>query len=89
MSIQLRIDHLVLEGTALTPRDTSRLQAALGAELAELLQEWKLHPGLAQGIAVPNLPVAAMPLPASVSPSNLGRQIARSLAGSLVPEDRS
>lgn len=83
MSIHLHIDRLVIEGTALTSRDGSRLQAALGAELEDLLRSRGLHPELAKGIALPSLQSPSMTLPTSSDPSNLGRQIAQHLAGPL------
>ena len=88
MSLHLHIDRLVLEGTALTPRDAARLQAALGLELEALLRARDLHPGLAQGTALPNLPAAPMVLPAAPDPQAFGRQVARHLAGTLAPEAR-
>jgi hypothetical protein len=88
MSLHLHIDHLVLEGTALMARDGAQLQAALGAELANLLRSGGLHPELAKGIALPSLPTPPMSLPVSPDPASLGRQIARQLAGSLTAQVR-
>lgn len=88
MSLHLHIDRLVLEGTALTPRDGARLQATLGAELARQLQAHALQPELAKGIALPSLPVAAMTLPHAVNASNMGHSIAQQLAGTLTTQAR-
>jgi hypothetical protein len=88
MSLHLHIDRLVLEGTALTPKDGARLQAALRAELAGLLQAHPLQSELAKGIALPLLPATAMPLPASPDPAAMGRQIAQHLASSLTTQAR-
>ena len=88
MSLHLRIDRLVLEGTALTQRDGARLQAALGAELAILLKDSGLQPELAKGIALPSLPLTTLAQPAAAEPSALGRQLARHLAAALTTQAR-
>lgn len=88
MSVHLRIDHLVLEGLSLSPRDGLRLQTSLDAELTKLLQDRGLHPALARGIAVPSLPVTSMAMTTGANLSHLGRQIARNLAGSLTAKAR-
>jgi hypothetical protein len=88
VSLHLHIDRLVLEGTALTPRDAAQLQAILCLELEGLLQARNLHPGLAQGIALPSLPAVPMALPATAGPLAFGRRVARHLAGTLAPEPK-
>jgi len=84
MTLHVRIDRLVLEGTSLSSRDGARVEAALGDALAGLLRERGLHPSLAGGIAVPSLLAPATSLPAAPIP--LGRQIALALAESLSPK---
>jgi hypothetical protein len=86
MSLHLHIDRLVLEGTALTPRDGAALQAALAAELTGLLQSRGLHPELSMGIALPSLPVSTMLVPPVPEASAFGRQLARHLAGPLTAQ---
>jgi hypothetical protein len=86
MTLHVRIDRLVLEGTALSARDGARLEAVLGPALADLLRDRGLHPALAGGLAVPTLPGPAMALPAAPAP--LGRQLALALADTLGAEAR-
>jgi hypothetical protein len=85
MSLHLHIDRLVLEGTALSPRDAARLQAALSAELQTLLQARELHSGLARGTALPTFPAAPLSLPSAPNPQAFGRQLAGHLADTLAP----
>ncbi|HJV48382.1 MAG TPA: hypothetical protein VJ549_03810 [Geothrix sp.] len=83
MNLHLRIDRLVLEGTDLTPRDRARLQAALGSELAALLRSRGLSRELAQGLALPSLPLPVLALRSVPDASGWGLQIAQHLASAL------
>ena len=77
-TVNLRIDHLVLDGTGLETRDGPRLRAAIEAELTRLLGEgaWGGHRLLQV--------VRAEPLaPAAPHPESLGAQIGAAIHASL------
>lgn len=83
MRIELHIERLVLDGLPLTRADGALVQAAVEAELARLLAEGGLGPGLLAGVALPSLRVDAVQLAAGSSPAQIGQQIGRAVFGGL------
>jgi hypothetical protein len=83
METNIHIERLVIEGLTLSPRQRAQLQAALGEELARLLQEGSLAPELAGGAALASLPAPAIALLPDQPPAVVGRQIAGALYASL------
>jgi hypothetical protein len=89
MRVNLRIDHLVLEGVELTPRERARFQQALEVELGRLLG------ASAAGVAAGETPgpthnhalESVRPAPVALAPgwdgASLGRQVARAVYGGL------
>ena len=60
MAVTLRIERLVLDGVALPHRERTRLQAALEAGLAEMIEVGGLSPALLAGGALPSLPAGQL-----------------------------
>lgn len=83
MKLTLHIDRLVLEGLPATRQDGPRIEAAVTAELERLIGSRGISEGLRQGGAVPALRGAEMRLGGETAPRHLGKQIARSVYGSL------
>ena len=79
-SLSLHIERLVLDGVALTPAQGEQLQLAMRQELERLAQR---RMGPRQGGAVPVVAAPALTLSNPLRPARLGRDIARSLYGSL------
>jgi len=82
MNIKLHIERLVLEGLPVGQSQGPLVQAAVEAELSRLLAEGDLAAELAEGGAVPSVPADSIKL-AGGSPSEMGRQIARSVYGGI------
>jgi hypothetical protein len=58
MNVRLHIDRLILDGVPMSAADRPRLQAAVEAELARLIEANGITPALASGIA-PQITLAA------------------------------
>lgn len=83
MNINLHIERLILDGVPVAQSQRPLLQAAIEAELANLLAADGLAPGLRAGGAVPQVRGSSIQLPGQASPSDLGRQIARAVYGGI------
>jgi hypothetical protein len=85
MNVNLHIERLILDGIDVEPAHRPVLQAALEAELARLLAQGGVGPGLAAGGAVPALRGDGFQLSggAGGNPRQLGRQIARAVHGGI------
>ena len=83
-ALSLHIDRVVLEGFALGARDCARLQAALQAELAELLSAQGPGAALLGGAALPGLRAGNLRFDRSHDATRLGRAIAQSLHSRIV-----
>lgn len=86
MTLRVHIERLVLDGFALGAGGGARVGAAVEAELARLLAERGLSPGLAGGGAVASLRGTPLTPDQSGTPSALGRGIARSIHGAVGPD---
>ncbi len=80
MKIELVIDRLVLDGFASHAIDGAQVRAALGAELARLLQA---SPSTLRGSASAFATGAALPVIETAHAHTLGAGVARSLHGVL------
>ena len=80
--ISLHIEHMVIEGVPLSAGQAGKLRAALQQELMRLLQRDGLG-GADQSGAVPMLAAPAIAMSLPFHPVQAGRQIARSIYGSL------
>lgn len=83
MKITLRIERLILDGIELTPADRPAFQQALEAELARLLAEGGVAPGLAGGMAVPAVRAGGFEMSGGGDPVRLGKQVASSVYGGI------
>lgn len=80
-SVDLHVDSLVLTG--FRPEDRHRIGAALQTELARLLGERGVPPGLAGGLDAAVLRAAAVDVPRDTPPAVIGARLARSIFGAL------
>jgi hypothetical protein len=83
MSLHLHIDRLVLDGLPLRAVDRAALQAAVETELARLLSEGGLAPGLVEGGAVPALRGGSLQEGRGDKAAGLGTQIAQAVYGGI------
>jgi hypothetical protein len=81
MKIDLHIEELVLEG--FRPSDRHRIGAAVESELARLLGERGLPPGLAQGADLPRLDGGSFEAKPGARPEAVGRQVAGAVYGGM------
>jgi len=81
MKIDLHIEELVLEG--FRPADRHRIGAAVERELARLLAERGLPPGLAQGVDLPRLDGGSFEAKPGARPETVGRQVAGAVYGGM------
>jgi len=81
MNVELHIEQLVLHGFA--PSDRHRIGAAIQQELARLLVEQGIPPGLAQGKTIGQLDGGAFEMRAGTPPRVIGAQIAQAIYGGL------
>jgi hypothetical protein len=81
VKIDLHIEELVLEG--FRPTDRHRIGAAVESELARLLAERGLPPGLAQGADLPRLDVGSFTAKPGARPEAMGAQVAGAVYGGL------
>jgi hypothetical protein len=79
MSWRVHIEHLVLDGFALSSTDGRRLKAALQRELSSLLAAGNATDRWRASVAVPSAPAGAFDPATGATPSQLGTQIARSV----------
>lgn len=79
MSVRLHIERLILDGLDLRPGDRAQLQAAVETELARLLGEGALAPGLMEGGAVPALRGGPLQMPGKGGAAGLGEGIAQAV----------
>ncbi|MGD8791841.1 MAG: hypothetical protein PVF47_04755 [Anaerolineae bacterium] len=77
-AIRVHVERLVLDGLAVAPGEGPALQAAVEAELAQLLAEGGLAPHLSAGGARPYAR-GGMVRAGGDSAAGLGRQIARAV----------
>jgi hypothetical protein len=85
MNVNIYIERLILDGVDVPYAQRPALQAALEAELARLIGEGGLTPGLAMGGSFPRVP-GGMTLDGGGDPSALGQQIAQSVYGGIGQE---
>jgi hypothetical protein len=83
MKISVHIERLVLDGLPLERRDGPIVRAAVERELAHLFNADAPAPRLLSSNAVPSLRAASIELQETVSPKQLGQQIAKAVHGSL------
>jgi hypothetical protein len=82
MNINLHIERLVLDGVNIAPGQRHLLQASVETELARMLMDGGLSPGLAQGSDLPRLSTSGIQLTGN-NPVQIGRQIAESVYGGI------
>ncbi len=85
MSINVHIERLILDGLPLTRSQGALVQAAIEAELAQLLRASGLASTWRSGGAVPSVRADAIQLAGESHPTQIGQQIARSVYGGLQP----
>ncbi|GAC1347448.1 MAG: hypothetical protein NVSMB27_12890 [Ktedonobacteraceae bacterium] len=83
MNINVYIERLILDGLPIAHRERPMLQAAVEAELARLLTNDGLAPGLQTGAMVPHIPGGSIQLTADGNPGVLGEQIAQAVYGGI------
>jgi hypothetical protein len=83
MKINVHIERLILDGLPIERRDGAIVQAAVEAELTQLFNSGQLSPALLASSMVPGLRAAAIELKETVSPTDLGQQIAQTVHSSL------
>jgi len=85
MNINLYIERLVLDGLPITRSQGALVQAAVEAELAQLLSDGGLASTLQSGGASPSMRADAIQLAGESHPAQIGHQIARAVYGGLRP----
>ncbi|HEY0063203.1 MAG TPA: hypothetical protein VGC21_13865 [Telluria sp.] len=85
MNIALHMEKLVLTGFDMPSGQRGLLQASVEAELARLLTEGGVAPGLARGALLGHVDAASIEVAAGADPVQLGRQIAQSVYGGIAP----
>ena len=83
MKINVYIERLILDGINMGPGQGAMVKAAVQAELSRLLAEGGVESGLLSGGAFPNMPARPIQVSEEIQPSRLGRQIARTVYGSI------
>jgi len=83
MKINLHIERLILEGLPVNSHDGPQVRAAVQAELSRLLGSHGFSDEFQAGGAVAAIRAHPIRLEAQASPSQVGRQIARSVYGGL------
>jgi hypothetical protein len=83
MNINLHIERLVLNGLDIGPGREGRVKASFEAELMRLLSERGLAAALRSGAALTEVRTDPIKVRNPVKPSEVGREIARSVYGSL------
>jgi len=83
VKINVYIERLILDGINMGPGQGAMVKAAVQAELSRLLAEGGVESGLLSGGAFPNMPARPIQVSEEIQPSRLGRQIARTVYGSI------
>jgi hypothetical protein len=83
MNINIHIERLILDGLPITHSQRPLVQAAVEAELARLLTNDGLAPGLQTGDMVPRIPGGDIQLTGDNNPNALGQQIAQAVYGGI------
>ena len=83
MNINVYIERLILDGINMGPGQGAKVKAAVEAELSRLLAEGGVESGLLSGGAFPNMPSRPIQVSEEIQPNRLGRQIARTVYGSI------
>ena len=83
MKINVYIERLILDGINMGPGQGAMVKAAVQAELSRLLAEGGVESGLKSGGAFPNMPARPIQVSEEIQPNRLGRQIARTVYGSI------
>jgi len=83
VNINVYIERLILDGIKMGPGQGAKVKAAVEAELSRLLAEGGVESGLQSGGAFPNMPARSIQVSGEIHPSRLGRQIARTVYGSI------
>jgi hypothetical protein len=84
MNIDLHIEKLVLEG--FSSADRHRIGAAIERELARLLTERGLPPGLAQKAEIPRLDGGSFEMSRTATPERVGGRVAGAVYGGMSRE---
>jgi hypothetical protein len=82
--LTLHIDRLVLDGVALTPAQGLRMQRSMEQELARLWHAREQRDG-AVAYSAAELRAPAISVAGTASPTQLGRDVARSVFSALGP----
>jgi hypothetical protein len=83
VKVNLHIERLVLDGPLLNRAQGPAVKAAVEAELARLISDRGISNGLMAGGAISGLSGEGISATRRASPTSLGKQIARSVYGSL------
>ena len=83
MNINLHIEKLVLAGIQITPGQQPLFQAALEAELSQLLSANGLATELTRAGNLPKISAPNLPANGENNPTQLGQQIARAVYGGI------
>jgi len=83
MKINLHVERLILDGLPVTSHQGPLVQAAVEAELTQLLTSEGLAGSLNSGGATPRVNAPDIQLNGDNSPAQLGRQIAQAVYGGL------
>jgi hypothetical protein len=83
MNISIHIERLILDGLPIAHSQWPLLQAAVEAELAQLLAADGLAQNLQMGGAVPYVPGGSMQLASDGNAKMLGQQIAQAVYGGI------
>jgi hypothetical protein len=78
MNLNIHIERLILEGLPIRPGQRAMVQAAVEAELSQLLSEGGLAHDLQSNVALPGVKADAIQGTGN-HPNQLGQQIARSV----------
>src|SRR5207249_2306020 len=83
MNINVHIERLILDGLPVATAQGALVQAGLENELTRLLAANGLKPQIVAGGALSMVEVGSLSLPSHDTPTQLGRRIARAVAGGL------
>jgi hypothetical protein len=83
ININIHIERLILDGLPISHSQRPMVQAAVEAELARLLTNDGLAPGLQTGGMAPRIPGGDIQLTGDNNPKALGQQIAQAVYGGI------
>ena len=83
MNVTLHIERLVLDGVEIEPGQSALLQAAVEAELVNLIRLGGVAHGIAAGGAIPRVAGHSIQLQSEHGPAELGRNIAGAVYGGI------